>query len=276
MRCGSKPELIYDKTGRKGADGEPLLLGINLSADYCAEHEWGIKGIRETFGLPDAAGVYGLKRRQITRVPESLAWVKFSSKHYAGRHDVERGLAKDKGDVKLKNEGFVFHSWYFKEPEKVALNSELSGIGLRGAWSENDFAAISSDPGEIVALREIFAEFGKLNIAICFSGASVFDNAGLVFAIADRLPQLVLEDWYKHDYDQEQIRKEVEATGIEETLKAAGKHYYALSPRRREDGSLWYWLNPMEQQQNNFGWYTLEDLQAWAHGEGPIPIKQPV
>jgi hypothetical protein len=275
MRRGSKPELVYDAE-RKNADGKPLLLGVNLSADYCAEHEWGIKEIREALGIPgDVNGIYGLKRRQITRTPKSLQWVKYSSKYFISKFDVQRGLAKKSGDIKVQNEGFVYHDWYYEEPAKIALNSELSGVGLRGAWSEDDFAAVSSKEEEIAALREIFEEFGKLNIALCFSGTlPVFENAGMVFAIADRLPQSVIEDWDKYDREQEQIKKEFAATGIEKLLKEAGKTYYALSPRRREDGSLWYWLNPMEQRQNNYGWFTLEDLQAWARNEGPIPMKQ--
>jgi hypothetical protein len=272
MRRGSKPALIYDEV-RKNADGKPLLLGINLSSDFCAEHEWGIKDIKSAFGIPEKG--YGLKRRQITATPKGLAWVKYAAKTYMGRYDVERGLAKKVGDVTLKNEGFVFHGWYGLEPEKMAVSSELSGAGLRGAWSDDDFAAVSSSPEDIVALKEIFSAFENKNIAVCFSAAlPAFDNAGLVFAIADRLPESVTEDWDKYDREQEKIKKEFTATGIEKLLADAGKRYYALSPRRRDDGSLWYWLNPMEQQQHNYGWFTLEDLQAWARNEGPIPMKQ--
>src|SRR5579863_6556852 len=272
MRRGSKPALIYDEV-RKDADGKTLLLGVNLSSDFCAEHEWGIKDIKEAFGVNEKG--YGLKRRQITATPKGLAWVKYTAKTYMGRYDVERGLAKKVGDVTLKNEGFVFHSWYGLEPEKMAVSSELSGAGLRGAWSEDDFAAVSSRPEDIIALKEILSAFESKNIAICFSGAlPAFDNPGLVFAIADRLPESVLDDWDKHDREQEQIKKEFAATGIEKLLKSAGCGYYALSPRRRDDGSLWYWLNPTEQQKNNYGWFTLEDLQAWARGEGPIPMKR--
>jgi hypothetical protein len=272
MRRGSKPALIYDEV-RKNADGKPLLLGINLSSDFCAEHEWGIKDIKEAFGITEKG--YGLKRRQITCKPEGLMWTKFTSKYFVSSWDVKRGTAKKQGNITLHNEGFVFHDWYYREPDKLALNSELSGVGLRGAWSEDDFAAISSNSDESAALKDIFTEFGKLNIAVCFSGAlPAFDNPGLVFAIADRLPESVLDDWDKHDREQEQIKKEFAATGIEKLLKDAGCGYFALSPRRREDGSLWYWLNPSEQQRNNYGWFTLEDLQAWARGEGPIPMKR--
>jgi hypothetical protein len=272
MRRGSKPELIYDV--ERSTNGPRELLGINLSSDYCAEHEWGIKDIREAFGLPDKDTVYGLKKRKITRVPKTLAWVKYVSTWYVSRLDVERGLAKKVGDTKITNEGFVLHDWYHEEPDKMALNSELHGVGLRAAWSEDDFAVISNDLGEIAALREIFDEIQKKNTCIFFGGGGPFQNSALVIAIADRLPKEITEDWFQYDYEQQQIKKEFEATGIEKLLAAAGKRYYALSPRRRDDGSLWYWLNPCEQHKTNYGWFTLEQLQQWAKDEGPIPMKE--
>jgi hypothetical protein len=34
-RCGKKPEFVLDAGGK--------VLGVNLPADFCAEHEWGIE-----------------------------------------------------------------------------------------------------------------------------------------------------------------------------------------------------------------------------------------
>lgn len=31
-----------------------------------------------------------------------------------------------------------------------------------------------------------------------------------------------------------------------------------------------YWLNPTEQQANESGWYSVEDLMLWAENKGPI------
>ena len=75
------------------------------------------------------------------------------------------------------------------------------------------------------------------------------------------------------------------ATGIEEVLKKAGKRYYALSPRwaasikGTKNGEVEtkygvvFWLNPCDQYKNNYGHFTVEELQQWAKGEGPIPKK---
>lgn len=266
MRRGSKPELIY------GADKR--ILGVNLSADYCAEHEWGIRQLKEMFGIPDDIKVYGLKRRKATRVPTSLRWVEFSSKWFAGKRDVENGKSHKVGDIPLHNKGFIVHSWYGEEPYKLTQNTELSGIGLRTAWSEDDFAVVSSDEAEQVVLRELYDEFQKGNLIITFGGGGVFENPGLIIAVADRMTPEVIKVWHDFDKEQHAIKKEFAATGIEDLLKKAGKAYYALTPRRKEDGSLHFWLNPQEQNRVNYGWFTLEQLQLWAVDEGPIPKEK--
>jgi hypothetical protein len=62
--------------------------------------------------------------------------------------------------------------------------------------------------------------------------------------------------------------------------------WYALSPKwagffKNADGTVahptkhpvMYWLNPTNQEQNGFGWMTVEDLEEWMAGKGKIPGK---
>ena len=62
----------------------------------------------------------------------------------------------------------------------------------------------------------------------------------------------------------------MKATHIEEILKKANKKYYALSPSYDENGNLRFWLNPKEQSIYSMGWYSLEDLIAWANETGSV------
>jgi hypothetical protein len=204
-----------------------------------------------------------------------LMWVEFSSKFFADKRDVESGRSHKVGNIPLQNAGFILRSWYGSSPYKIGENSELYGIGLRTAWSEDDFAAVSSEENEQADLRTIFIEIHKLNAVICFGSSNgPFENPGLIIAIADRIPMLAVENWYKFDKDQHEIKQVVLASGIETQLATAGKRYYALSPRRQDDGSLKFWLNPQDQHLNNSGWFTLEQLRLWAVDEGPIPMKK--
>lgn len=248
MRQGNKPQLIVNND---------VVIGVNLGADFCAEHEWEISSLKQAFGISDNISVYGLKRRQISITPsKNLQWFDFSS------------IA-----------GFVYHAYCYQGGWKKLsdVSRELSEYhdSLRGAWSEQDFAVVSSNEAEVKALKEIFSQFARLNIVFTFGGArlSVFDNPGLVIAIADRLPKDVIEMWEKGDRERHEIRQEVDALGIEQLLKDRGKRYYALSPKRKLDGSLHFWLNPQDQHKNNCGWFTVEDLREWAESKGHIPMK---
>ena len=63
---------------------------------------------------------------------------------------------------------------------------------------------------------------------------------------------------------------------LEKILEKAKCRYYALSLRWKDDDKkeVIFWLNPMEQDKNNFGWFTVEDLKDWAKGKGKIPMKK--
>jgi hypothetical protein len=60
--CGGDVEFLMD--------GE-ILTGVYLPADYCAEHEWGIKGLHESFGILNDVNVIGVDRYKANAVPIS-------------------------------------------------------------------------------------------------------------------------------------------------------------------------------------------------------------
>ena len=78
------------------------------------------------------------------------------------------------------------------------------------------------------------------------------------------------------DLDTIELQKAVARTGIHKLLKEADCKYYALSPRWADESKteVKFWLNPYDQTNNNYGWYAVEDLEAWVNGEGPIPKKE--
>jgi len=283
MRRGSNPVFIHvaadglilapDKRNREQSavldlDPTTRTLAVNLGADYCAEHEWGIKKLYEAFGVKFEVGTYGIKKRKIRKVPKSLVWVKLID----GR------------------QGFAYRSYWFKSAEVSLIDdSDLKSyeifdrekrkmkanpVQLCCAWSDDDFACMSSDPTDIKYLREIFDQFQKKNIIFTFSNAlPAFENPGLIIAIANRMPKEVADMLAKADKETHEIEKFVVKSGIRELLKAKGKGYFALSPKRWEDGSIKFWLNPYDQHKVNYGYFTLDQLREWADDRGPIPMS---
>ncbi len=246
MRQGQNNGFLHNADGR--------LIALNLGADYCAEHEWGIKPIREAFGIDDKK--LGLQKRMQNARADTLVW-------YIGK-------TNDKAPKQFEGIWYKASDWA-KDPHGVYFSSR--GGTLWTGWSESDFAAFSTDAAEVAKLKEIYDALHYGNAAVWLGGGGVFQNAGLVIAIAERLSKETTDAWQKADVDRRDLLAEVAATGIEKRLKAAGKGYYALSPKRKPDGSIHFWLNPFDQKENNSTWCSIKDLEEWIEGKGPIPKK---
>lgn len=239
MRRGFNPKLVMD--------GD-VFVGVSLGADYCTEHEMGIADLVDIFDLHNGPRVWGIERRRVHRIPPGFQ--QFSL-----------------GDT----EGF----YYLSYGELLNHRSEFRGTGIRAAWSDNSFGVITDVPTPRAHLRTLYDEFLKNNAVIALSGGGGFlENPGLCLAIADRIPQHVASLWHDADKERYDLDEEMKSTGIEELLRAHNKRYFSLRPRRQPDGSVNYHLNPMDQDRNKFGTFTLGELKQWAEGNGPIVIRK--
>lgn len=247
MRTGYNASVLIQKKKNR-------VVGISLGADFCAEHEWGIKGIKQDFGIDDT--LIGLDKRLIRSVPNLFEWV----------------------DEAKSVQGFWLHRSYCKfPPNSMSFSGYRSSYDKkephwRGwtAWDEGSFAAFSHDLNDHKSLREIFDAVKSLDAAIWLGGGGVFENAGLVIAVASRLNHDVIANWKKVDEERIKITEEVKKLGIEEDLKKAGKRYFALSPSYDAKGKLMFWLNPMEQHLYNSRWCSVDELRQWIQDKGPI------
>lgn len=251
MRRGYDSEFLTDDNGE--------IVGINLGADHCAEHEWGIKGIKRSFNLNDSEEIFGIQKRMINAIPETLMFK----------------------EIKIKNKKYyvliLFRNIYgvnFDDEYKKWLPSDIipfSGKNLACAWDENSFGIMVTKEykKEIELLHE---SFQNKNIAIGVSPSQVFSNGGLIFTITSKLSQEVINNIYEMDLDYYNLQEAAKSTGIYELLRKANKSYFALSPRWKDENKkeLKFWLNPEEQRKYNYGWFTIEELKDWANDEGKI------
>lgn len=244
MRAGCDPEFIRNTSGR--------IFAINLGADFVSEHEWGISGLRNALGIKFNAGFIGCC---MSEKFDKKCWQWFNSP-----------------------EQMIFGFWnpyqanYVVGPENMPRDlNDYNPINT--AWDENSFGIMLRKP--TVEIREFICELYKAaqdkGIAIMFGGTgSPFGNAGLVIAISCLVPQEVMNRVDEKSAEKNKLTNAMAATGIENTLRYFGKHYFALSPKFKKDGTLVFWLNPMEQHLYNYGWFTLADLKLWAQNQGPI------
>jgi hypothetical protein len=253
-----------------------VVQGLALGFDFCAEHEWGVKPLKLLFGLDDKRRL-GLAGRKIEQLPAGcFVYAEYQRKPRDKRRKPEpcallavsaRGFEPDEftvGRGKGSNDFYsdLGDSWHKPERDNLAC-----------AWGDSEFLVRARGEENIARLQELRDAFQKLDIALGGVQCMGWQRAGgLVFVIASRVPA---EEWANveaKDLDQEALIKAWTETGIEERLRKAGRNWYALSPRWANDEktSIVAWLNPTEQAKFSYGWFGIEDLDAWARGEGPI------
>lgn len=255
---------------------DDVFIGFVLEGDYCAEHEGGIEGISRVLSIPSGnQDMLGIERRRSHKPPESgdvtFKWETVSVRDYSTKKSMKHKVATL----------HVGNGSSGPRPETLAKRFGAWGYGnLFGAWDYNEFAIVSDDPimhGHIETLARSIKE-GDIS---AWSGR--FDNipfspGGLALAITSRIPATRLDTMREADVDRKNLTDAAAKTGIAERLKNAGIRYYALSPRwankthrERTSHEVVFFLNPNNQKDNNFGWVTVEDLDMWIAGEGPIP-----
>lgn len=252
MRRGNDNKILMTDDGQ--------MLGVALGADYCAEHEWGIKKLQNLYGFGDPEK-FGLARRQITKPNPLLVWLdsKPTKVYRNGKNQT------------VKCSGFM--SKVYSHQEDALPSFEFGFYGdktLWTGWSEQDFGVFTINADDVPKLRELYDHIVRLDAAIWLGGGGVFKNAGLGIAIASRLSKDVTDLWDQSDRDHKKLKEDAEATGIEARLRAAGLQWYALSPKRQSDGSIVFWLNPEKQDQYEACWATVQDLDDWIAGKGKI------
>ena len=258
MRRGQKADVVVDND---------VKVGFTLGSDWCAEHEWGIKAIRSSFGMKDVDGLERYAIRQHPGVPVFF-FRRGNDAVLVYQPSFAYNVARNEMD---KVEQYAFSSSQFHRfQEEMVI----------GAWDESSFGIRTFGKEMSDFLEEVYKAFQDLNIVITMAPGMFLENSGLVVAIKSRIPESVDEQYKKAHEDRRQLLKAAEETGIESRLKAAGLRFYALSPRWIPEAQriqskhpVMFWLNPMEQDLYNAMWYTVEELDEWIAGKGPVIKK---
>ncbi len=285
MRRGNEPKIMC------GDDGK--VIALFLSSDFCSEHEWGIKDILRDFGIK-SEGI-GIDRRRATVVNDTNFHF-FEKKGFS----LLLGIGGWRGEeIKRGHDGMVKnHMAIDFKPNEIARRFELSldnwrssgEVDIAAAWSDSDFG-VMVPARNAHHLREVVEAFRNGDGAIFLGGRTlpVFDNGGLVLAIVSRIPANILEQMRATDEDHASLAAASDATGIIERIKKhnEGKGYgdptrcgyYACKPdwnkgTKNSAYDVIYFLNPQQQDRTNFGWFTVEDLDQWLLGKGPIPMTE--
>ena len=245
------------------------LIGVSLGYDFCAEHEWGIKGIKREFGIDNSK--IGIDARTITKGSV---------------------LYKEKGDIALLRNGSNFSVSYHKLGEKdfdECLPYDLKNFRedkeIHSAWGEDDFCVI----GPIEIIKKLKEAFENKNI--CFATINdlpAFGGTSLCILIKDSIPQEAIDQMAYVDNKGLDLVKYEEKIGItklkEKTYlskydknfdESKHKYWMALSPswinyknqtpetkeKKETEYDIVYWVNYGDDE--TYGWFTVEQIKQW-------------
>lgn len=244
------------------------FCGINFGYDFCAEHEQGISGIRESFGIKTYTGnktfnnikkmvgllkpTFGIDARVITIKPDTL---QFKQKNdFCG---IYYSTAVKFSDAAFE-EGIKSLSWEMSTPK---------GKDVICYWGDNSFMIITTNQENFQSIKK---SLNDIEAAIFTAG-----KHGLVICWPDKLDDRTKTELFASDLNAWELRKALDETGIEKELKAAKKEYYGLKPgwKPGEHKVLQFFLNPYDQKKYNHGWFSLEELKEWINDKGPIIKK---
>jgi len=299
-------QWIYDSAdGNENGDRSDLaMVGLCLGFDHCAEHEWGIGMIEAKLGVGKKAP-NGIERRQITQVPDAQTLFfkrgtvplpfkdgrKVFPYAILSFNDCIESRSDRLKPARLKNE-CPFYSGKMTVVQARELmtlrevedskddaehNQTVATQGLVCRWGSEGFEVVAYGPSNVERLEVMHQAILAGDCCVSLSGQSMpFAGSGLCLTIASRISPTTREEVLAADLDHATLLAAASATGVEEALKAAGKRYYALAPKwaNKEKTDVVFWLNPMEQRQFKYGWFSADDLHAWARDEGPIMMDR--
>lgn len=270
------------------------FIGVSLGYDYCAEHEWGIKDLKRICGMPESTKEnMGVKWRTITIIPtlvfkesthkKKKFAVLYTGYKYRTQEESEQTIPHD---LKGYEESLIWNEkWNLEHPNREDKDNIVT------AWSSGDFGVAVMGEKEVEYLKELHQAILNLNLTIAVTSMrNPFGGSSLCLLITDRIPQENLDMMYSADkefYDREDYEEKI---GMKDIIEKYGnkngynkaKYFMACSPKwidyedaeAREERKkkintkfdIQYWINYSDDD-NNCGWYTVEEIKEWLTGE---------
>lgn len=250
---------------------EGTTYGAFLAADYTAEHESGIAGIHGSLGMKAGDSDFS----------GFIASGNISSQFHL--LDIKSRIRQGKKTI-AKN-GIALSMQNDPQIETLLYNHE--DHPLVGAWDDRSFAigGYGKEGEDLIHILHEGIKLGDLAIWLGGNGDNPFGRNGLAIARPSLTPPHLIEKFNAVKKDRRELLEAARMTGIEERVVAGVRAYgfgipfFALSPvwtqeKRKKDTAhpVMFWLNPVGKDVN-YGYFTVEELELWIQGKGPILKK---
>jgi hypothetical protein len=259
---------------------ENEVVGISLGYDFTAEHEGGIRTLKDLLNTKEINFEKQKKKINKKSLGIEARRIKSTEHLYTGEFSYNKEkyyyflIAQIYGLI----EGNRISN-FVKKSMSSQLESMIEKEGVATAWSDSDLCFVVKDK---IIVDHFKTEMERSNLLIgTFGSTNPFSNNSLTLLRETGVPQEIKDELLRVDVESIELMKVDDATGIKKELEEKQNqwhqehphsfdspwNYIALRPHFTEKRSLMYWLNPSNQKLVNFGWYTVEQLREWLNEE---------
>lgn len=269
----------YEGVGWELDAARETLRGLSLGFDRRAEHAQGVAPLIAKLGLAMPEFPVGVRDRQVRQAPAAL---RYSVYDYEPR---DRRRSSYPAAL-LSLTGPVDGSPALPgmtEPELVA-RLDLSFVSENGqrrredghdlvtAWGACGFAVHvrgARNIGRLEQLHQALLAGDVMVLAPLLAGAP---PGPVRLMLASQMSEADKEALTTVDLAHRALMRAARATGIHALLELAGRGYHTLLPDWFDQvrDEVVFCLQPAEPQLYLSGWFSLEELQDWAAGRGPV------
>ena len=124
MRRSFEGSFIYNE--------KEEMIGINIGADFCAEHEWGIGRMQDRLGVTNKSFITGVDRRKINNcdsIDGGLLTIKNKKYFYIYSANIDYLMAEEKETLKKVFDNLGMH----------VIGNTFGEQGFLSAWDEGGF-----------------------------------------------------------------------------------------------------------------------------------------
>jgi hypothetical protein len=261
--------------------------GFYAEADFCAEHEHGLGRLYRDMGCADST-VEGIGRYQPSEeVASSGRFPVLSTGRFWNRDDKGRKKTVTRALLASRevNPDYMPEGGYAPRGSSQATT-----------WfSEHGFLVMAQDVETESLINSLHHHAGTRDIAVFMGGGgfNAFSRGGIVIVIPSLVPiehleslrashanARLLEEAAGRTGIRERITEKQQATMCGRWLMDSPYHLYGIKPdwaksiKSRGEGDaivteheVIFWINS---GRGIYGWYTVEELDKWLDGSGPV------
>lgn len=267
--------------------------GVALGTGHCAEHEQGIEGLTHLLEAthPDALGI-----------DQFLALPQPAGAGHIGLYERTKSTKTIAAETRLVVHPHPDTVAALTAPKPayalpvVSVRNGQANKPLAAAWNHTGFCLRAFGDQERAVVHRLYAALFSGNLLVSMSShTNPFARGGLCLSLRDGVPEPLRQQAIQSQRAHHTLHANAARTGIAARLEAAGKRIRFLTPkalgpdqtvgRPQPDGTtapvplqsahpVFFYLIPADTRTAKSGWYSVEDLDAWIQGNGPVTIPK--